>query len=110
MSPILYVHVMLAGVFIALAIMLNFFPPSKINPLYGYRTKRSMENDDTWKAANEFSNRIFVRLVAGTLAIQLVMVFALNPVVSLFLAIGVFLAGIIVMMVLTERYLKKRFG
>lgn len=109
MTPILYVHLALAGIFGGLALVQHFFPARKINALYGYRTHRSMKNDETWKAANEFSNRFFFKLVAVTTVFQLVTVFTINPVVSLFLAIGLFLAGIIVMMVRTEQYLKKRF-
>ncbi len=29
------------------------YPPKKINELYGYRTRRSMANQDIWDAANK---------------------------------------------------------
>lgn len=33
--------------------------PRKINPVTGYRTKRSMKNIDTWKFANEYCGKLW---------------------------------------------------
>ena len=34
-------------------------PPEEINYLYGYRTKRSMKNDDTWRFANKYMGKLW---------------------------------------------------
>lgn len=34
-------------------------PPKGINGVYGYRTKRSMKNMDTWRFAHEFCGRLW---------------------------------------------------
>ena len=36
--------------------------PKNINYIFGYRTSRSMKNDDTWKFAHEYSGRLWWRL------------------------------------------------
>ena len=45
-----------------LIILLKKFPPKKINPLYGYRTSRSMKSESHWQLANSTFNRCFIRL------------------------------------------------
>lgn len=36
--------------------------PQKINYVYGYRTKRSMQNMDTWKFAHDYCGRLWWKL------------------------------------------------
>lgn len=36
--------------------------PKNINYIFGYRTSRSMKNDDTWKFAHEYCGRLWYRL------------------------------------------------
>ena len=43
--------------------------PEKINPLFGYRTRRSMQNKDTWEFAHKCIGKIWKW--AGTLLIPL---------------------------------------
>jgi uncharacterized membrane protein len=38
------------------------FPPKKINYLYGYRTRRSMANQEIWKVANEYSAGLMMKI------------------------------------------------
>ena len=42
-------------------------PPKRINALYGYRTRRSMRNQDTWDFAHQYCGKIW--LVCGLLSI-----------------------------------------
>lgn len=36
--------------------------PKNINHLMGYRTKRSMKNEETWKFGNEYCGRLWFRI------------------------------------------------
>ena len=36
-------------------------PPDQINGIYGYRTKRSMKNMDTWKFAHDYCGKLWQR-------------------------------------------------
>lgn len=56
----------MTGIFIGIlyvcfAIILYFFPPKKINMLYGYRSYRSMRNLEIWNSAN----RLFPFVIGG---------------------------------------------
>ena len=35
--------------------------PKEINYVYGYRTKRSMRNEETWKFANQYFGKVWHR-------------------------------------------------
>lgn len=37
-------------------------PPAGINMVYGYRTKRSMKNADTWRFAQEYCGRLWWKI------------------------------------------------
>lgn len=41
--------------------------PIKINSVFGYRTRRSMKNQRTWKFANNFCGKIFIIVGSTTL-------------------------------------------
>ena len=45
-----------------LALVYKFFPPKKINTLYGYHMKSSMRNQDTWMEANMYAGRLLLLL------------------------------------------------
>ena len=45
-------------------ILLKYVPPKKINALYGYRTGKSMKNDETWKFANAYAAMWLIRINA----------------------------------------------
>ncbi|MBK0369704.1 SdpI family protein [Flavobacterium agrisoli] len=44
-------------VFMIMGYIMYVFPPKKINSLYGYRTKRSMENQEKWDFAQIYSSK-----------------------------------------------------
>lgn len=58
-------QLVLSVVFILAGLIMAKYPPRKINPLYGYRTRRSMQSTDAWKYAQRISSR---RMVAAGLA------------------------------------------
>ncbi|MBC6972347.1 SdpI family protein [Bacillus sp. Xin] len=67
---------MLIGIiFILTALILQKNPPTDINAVYGYRTKRSMKNKDLWNAGNRYSaevmkqNGVFMILVGSVIGL-----------------------------------------
>ena len=47
-------------------------PPKKINPLFGYRTTRSMKNVDTWAFAHRTCGKIWVRWGWAVLVVSVI--------------------------------------
>ena len=42
-------------ILLLVGLMQTYFPPKKINNLYGYRTSSSMKNQQMWDEANRYS-------------------------------------------------------
>lgn len=59
-EKLIWMHLALGPLVLILAVVMMLFPPGKINHLYGYRTLRSMKNQQAWDFANRFSARYMV--------------------------------------------------
>ena len=87
-----------------------------INPLFGYRTTRSMKNTDTWKFANDYVGRLWWKIGWGliilTVLIQLLfMRSSTNKVVILYLVILFIQTTIMLLTIIpVENALKKKFN
>lgn len=42
--------------------VLYIYPPRKINPLYGYKTKSSMKNQARWNFAQKYAAKLMLRI------------------------------------------------
>ena len=82
--------------------------PPRINKLYGYRTKRSMQHIEVWRAANAHSAKMFINHGLVLLALAIVLSILKVP-YSLIIFVVVLLAGIIYAAIQTSKYLKKNF-
>lgn len=90
--------------------------PKKINYVFGYRTARSMKNEDTWKFAHNFIGKLW--LVCGTLllVVSTVLFFTFmankneNAVsIASLVILGVQLLVLMCSIIPTESALKKTF-
>jgi len=94
MNPYLYI-LSVNGLLFFLSLIFYFFPPKKINHLYGYRTKKSMLNDTIWEFANRYFTKILVFYSAIAFVASLLFQFLFNkgiswqPMAFLFLTLGV---------------------
>lgn len=52
-------------------------PPKQINSVYGYRTKMSMKNMETWNYAHWYCGKIWFRIGWGVLAVTAFIMLAL---------------------------------
>ena len=85
------------------------YPPKKINDLYGYRTKRSMRNQDCWDFANRHSIRLIWKTSLLTCIVQAIGVILLDEGVALLTATIVLVTTLIYSVYLTEKELKNTF-
>lgn len=106
MNPYLYV-LSINGLLFALSVIFYFFPPKKINALYGYRTNKSMQNEDVWQFANSFSAKQMLIYSAISFVFALLFVF-LNPVIS-WQPMTLMLLSLAVSIIKTEQALNKNF-
>lgn len=89
--------------------------PKKINVVFGYRTRMSMKNQDTWDFAHKYCGRLW--LIWGLILLPLTvvpMLFVLGKPVGLVAAAGGIICGLQLLVMLlsilpTERALKQTF-
>lgn len=85
-----------------------FKPPKKINMFFGYRTKNSMKSNKHWDYAHYISGKLFIYYgVVLLLAAFVFNFFELNN--DNFIMIPLFIIGVILIIVKTERSINKKF-
>ena len=90
-------------------------PPQKINALYGYRTSRSMKNQQTWDYAHQVCGKLWFR--AGAVMLPLSLLAMLSGLGKDTQALGIWLMGVVLVQVVVmiatifpvEKALKRKF-
>ena len=90
--------------------------PSEMNPILGYRTKRSMKNINTWKFAHDYAGQLWWKagwiLIILTIFVQLTLMNSNTNVIAN-LSMGVFFVQVLIMLLTiipVENALKKKFN
>ena len=110
LNPFCLILLLTGGVLLLAAAIQYKFPPKKINPFYGYRTKVSMRNQETWDFAQRFSALQMMKVSRAMLVIGgLCWLFNFSPPFPLPIGMGVVILFPLVMILKVEKELKKRF-
>jgi len=104
----LYLALGYCTLMVFLAIIFKSFPPTKINSLYGYRTRRSMTNDTIWKAANTFWPNLFLKLNIACFILPGILYFTF-PQQNLLTTVIINTVLVIAIIFITERHLNQSF-
>jgi uncharacterized membrane protein len=83
------------------------FPPKKINSIYGYRTSRSMKNQENWDLAQRFSSQLMLK--QGLITLLLALILAVLPIpieIATLISLLLLLTSVINLFVQTEKRLK----
>ena len=89
--------------------------PKEINSILGYRTRRSMRNQETWQFANTYCGALWQKigciLLLPTILIQIPFYHQNDDTVGLLggILVSIQIAFMFVSIYLTERALKKKF-
>src|SRR5688572_30227677 len=98
-------------IFIISGFIFKQFPPKSINYIYGYKTKSSMRNEETWKAANIYSVKLMI-LIGLDLVIMGALSYYFLPDLdekSALIGIAIIVSSAIILFLLTENHLRKTF-
>lgn len=107
MTPTVAPALLMNLVFLAAGIVMLLFPPKKINGLYGYRTPRSMRNQENWDKAQRISaiKMIQISIVTGSLSFLLGISDWSETFVAIF-SLVISLLGLAYLFYVTEKKLK----
>lgn len=84
------------------------FPPKKINSLYGYRTHKTMQNQDIWDFANALFNQNLIIYAAISFIAGLLFAYV-APSQTSWQPMALVLLTLLVCIIKTERALKDNF-
>ncbi|MGG8497693.1 SdpI family protein [Tenacibaculum sp. TC6] len=95
------------GLLFIFSIIFYFFPPKKINSIYGYRTPKTMKNETIWHFANRFFTKQFIIYSAISLVAALILVF-ISKKIS-WQPMAIMLLSLAVSVIKTEQEISKNF-
>ncbi|UII22481.1 SdpI family protein [Fulvivirga ligni] len=109
MSTSLISYLLTGPLMLLISILFYAFPPKAINHVYGYRTKRSMKNQQTWDEANRYANKLMLWFFIAITVIEGLIFLFVSYQTGLTIASAMIVLALILVVMLTERHLKKSF-
>ena len=85
------------------------FPSKKINHLYGYRTRRSMQNQQTWDYANRIGPVMFIKTGIYLIIIGVLAYWLFSPNTAILISIVAMVVGLIAGLISCEQKLAQHF-
>jgi uncharacterized membrane protein len=110
-SPLFIVPILVGPIFLLAGWLLWRKPPKKINSLYGYRSRKSMENQAKWDFAQIEGGKNMMR--AGLLYLLLIpigQILTLSEIVETILSIGILFLIVVLLFLKTEKAIDKAFS
>jgi len=107
MYPYIYV-ISVNGVLFFFSILFYFFPPKKINALYGYRTNKSMLNEEIWNFVCSFFMLTLLIYAGFSFVAALFLVFISSAEMT-WQPMAIMLLSLAVSVIKTEQVLSKNF-
>ena len=109
-NPMILLPLVLGPIFFIVGLILLKFPPKKINHIYGYRTKRSMQNQEIWDFAQQFSAKEMIKGgILFTLLAGVGKVVVLNEILGISLMLVLLIGFMILLFNRTEKAISKQF-
>jgi uncharacterized membrane protein len=110
MNPLAALSLVIGITFCVVSVFARFFPPRSMDSRYGYRSRLSMRNMETWREAHIYSSRLL--LVASIAMLSMALIFSKKAHfenVYLVVIIAALVFFVIAIIYLTERRLKNKF-
>ena len=108
--PLFIVPLITGSTFLVTGWILRKYPPKEINRLYGYRTGSSMKNQERWDFAQHYSAIELIRMGVILLLLAIAGVFLpIKAIIGLLVSMAVLFTLIILLILRTEKAIKKQF-
>jgi len=105
-------------IFLIAGVIQRYYPPQKINSLYGYRTERSMKDQQNWDEGNRYSAVLMIKasvilIVAGVILAWLLAQIDMGDDAKMLIRVALMILSaaitVVVMFRCTEKHLKSTF-
>lgn len=110
-NELIVLGIVVGPIFLLAGAVLYFFPPKKINSLYGYRTANSMKNQQRWNFSQKYAGKCMAILgfIFG-LVIFLLSFLSFSETTNVAVGIGLLILMAVILIWIVERKLKQKFG
>ena len=98
----IFAHLFIGPLILVITLIFVKYPPKKINDFYGYRTSRSMINQDCWDFA-QYSTALMWKSALVTCISQLIAIIVLNEESALLTGVIVLIITLLYSVYLTEK-------
>jgi len=106
-EPASFLLLIVGGVFLVTGFILFIKPPSEFNSFYGYRTIRSMKNQRSWIAGNQFASKLMMGIGFGDIILGYILsMFKTQEVVGYAIGMSLILISAFLVIIFTEQFLK----
>ena len=97
--------------FVGMGLVMYYYPPKKINDLYGYRTGSSMKSQERWDFAQHFCAVQAMKVSVVMILLSLLFYFIpVDTAIKQFLGVFLLLLGVAYLLYSTEKAIKQRFN
>jgi uncharacterized membrane protein len=109
-NQVMFIPLVTGPIFMLTGLILLKFPPKKINWFYGYRTPRSMKNQERWDFAQSYSAKEMIKL-GGLLLLSSSagLIYQPKPNISTIVGLGLMIIVAVILIVRVENAIKNRF-
>ncbi|SFI59830.1 SdpI family protein [Halpernia frigidisoli] len=98
-------------IFIVAGFIMYKFPPKNINSLYGYRTSSSMENQEKWDFAQNYSSKEMMKLgFLLSISCLFSLITNFDNLTNMFIGLGLMILMLIILLLRVEKAIKIKFS
>lgn len=110
-NPLIIIPLSSGIIFLIVGLYTLYYPPKKINDLYGYRTAASMKNQKRWDFAQVYASKAMIKvgLILCCIA-ALGLLYQPNGTLAMILGLGFMLVGVFYLFFKVERKIKSEFS
>ncbi len=98
------------GLIFFLSIIFYYFPPKKINSIYGYRTHRTMQNRTVWDFANRLFGITLLKYSGISFIAALALTFINEALMNSWFSMAFMIFTLLIAIISTEKELNKNFN
>jgi uncharacterized membrane protein len=110
-NPIFGILGLTGLIFLVIGAIYFKFPMKRINRFIGYRTSKSMMDQERWDFAQRYSTRLMLKIGALFILIALLsLVVPLSHNWSLVIGSAILICGVICLLICTDRAIVRAFG
>lgn len=109
-EPLFILSILVGPIVVIAGLLLYFFPPKKINYIYGYRTGTSMKDQARWDFAQKYAGKLMIVFgVIYSILLLFLSNFNLKEVASVIIGVVLLIAICAALFIMVEYQLRRKF-